>query len=384
VAVIVVAGCVPEAPVDPGFVCGSGTVAAGSECAAEVRCGPGTEKQGDRCVPTFKKRTCGPGTKEQDGLCVRVPPSPCPPSEAHRGDKCIPLPPQTLPLPFKAGTVVTVGQGPMSPFSHTGLDAHAVDFLVPPGTPVLAVRAGRVLRAKQDSATGCVQETCKDDANLLWIDHGDGTIARYLHLQKDGVDVAVGASVCTGQIVARSGNTGWSTGPHLHLAVHDLLGQSLPLRFTQSNHAVGTMAYTGQALASETNAVHACAGAPVAWSTCLPGTFEHLGVLLEPPLPPCTRAAMDTAIPVKGRLVLVPGANSGAKGVAVGRMRSTDNTWQFSCMAADATGTFAGQFAWQQKDGHGGSSFVVFAATDAQCKTLGAWTSASWVALTGP
>ena len=72
--------------------------------------------------------------------------------------------------------------------------------------------------------------------NYVWIQHDDGTLAQYQHLQKDGVLVRPGTRVEAGQLIARSGNTGYSTRPHLHLHVSmPSLGidafETVPLRF---------------------------------------------------------------------------------------------------------------------------------------------------------
>jgi hypothetical protein len=68
------------------------------------------------------------------------------------------------------------------------------------------------------------------------VDHGDGTSAIYMHLRHNGVRVQVGRHVNTGRLLAYSGNTGWSGGPHTHFMVMqssagDWYAQSLPVAF---------------------------------------------------------------------------------------------------------------------------------------------------------
>lgn len=85
---------------------------------------------------------------------------------------------------------------------HAGLDLGAA-----PGTPVLASRAGTVVRSGWIGAYGYV----------VYLEHADGFATRYAHLSR--IDVSAGASVERGQRIGAVGSTGASTGPHLHLEV---------------------------------------------------------------------------------------------------------------------------------------------------------------------
>ena len=87
-----------------------------------------------------------------------------------------------------------------------------IDFAVPVGTAVMASCGGTVIRAGWGSGYGyCV-----------YIQHPDGRVTRYGHLSK--VLVKTGQSVKQGEKIALSGNTGVSTGPHLHFEI--LIGGS--------------------------------------------------------------------------------------------------------------------------------------------------------------
>jgi murein DD-endopeptidase MepM/ murein hydrolase activator NlpD len=71
-------------------------------------------------------------------------------------------------------------------------------------------------------------------ANHIRILHADGTMAVYAHLDLASVSVRPGARIRAGQKIARSGNTGFSSGPHLHFAIQQNSGMqiiSLPFRF---------------------------------------------------------------------------------------------------------------------------------------------------------
>jgi murein DD-endopeptidase MepM/ murein hydrolase activator NlpD len=93
-----------------------------------------------------------------------------------------------------------------------GLHAvNAVDFGSPVGTKVRAAADGKVIIAKQGGYNGGF-------GSYIVINHPNGLQTLYGHLSK--VEVAVGESVTQGQEIAKSGNTGKSTGPHLHFEVH--------------------------------------------------------------------------------------------------------------------------------------------------------------------
>lgn len=128
-----------------------------------------------------------------------------------------------------------VEQGFGGAFSHRDAEnRYAVDFAAPIGTRVLAARAGTVIQVESDfSRAGLNAEKFAGRANYVRILHDDGTMALYAHLTLDGVLVRVGQRVRKGQIIGLSGNTGFTSGPHLHFVVQVNRGlrlQSVPFR----------------------------------------------------------------------------------------------------------------------------------------------------------
>ncbi|WKE63929.1 M23 family metallopeptidase [Gallaecimonas kandeliae] len=138
-------------------------------------------------------------------------------------------------LPWQKGRFKVI-QGWGGRFSHDEPHSfYAVDFAMPQGTPVVAARAGRVAMVRMDSTQGCGDKRCIEEANYVVIEHDDGTLGEYFHLMPHSARVKVDDQVQVGQVLALSGNTGFSTEPHLHFVVKtankDARPQSLPFKF---------------------------------------------------------------------------------------------------------------------------------------------------------
>ncbi|GGX64510.1 M23 family metallopeptidase [Streptomyces fructofermentans] len=97
--------------------------------------------------------------------------------------------------------------GGMWTHNHSGQD-----FAVPSGTKVVAAHGGTVVKAGGNGAGDGPAY-----GNAVVIKHGNGTYSQYAHLSR--VEVKIGQVVKTGQQIALSGNTGNSSGPHLHFEI---------------------------------------------------------------------------------------------------------------------------------------------------------------------
>jgi len=99
------------------------------------------------------------------------------------------------------------------------------DFAVPVGTPLASMSSGTVIYAGAESGYGILVE----------VRYWDGTISYFGHMSS--VSVNVGEVVAPAQIVGLSGNTGHSTGPHLHLEIHPGGGIAVdPLPWLTAHH----------------------------------------------------------------------------------------------------------------------------------------------------
>ena len=120
-------------------------------------------------------------------------------------------------LPYQKGLQFTIEQGYNGSFSHQ--NENALDFNMPIGTDILAAREGIVVDVVDSFIGACLDVVCNKKANYVLIAHADGTFANYAHIQYHGAKVAVGDVVNKGELIAVSGNTGYTKGPHLHFVV---------------------------------------------------------------------------------------------------------------------------------------------------------------------
>jgi murein DD-endopeptidase MepM/ murein hydrolase activator NlpD len=153
--------------------------------------------------------------------------------------------------PFAVGTSYRVSQAYPDHITHVTPESFfAIDIALPDGTAVYAARAGTVINVRHDGFRGGTVSVMADQANLIEILHDDGTIAVYGHLHWDSIRVRIGQHVALGEYIADSGNTGFSSGPHLHFAVWRNAGDadvSVPVQFAGPGGSAVT-AVTGMEL----------------------------------------------------------------------------------------------------------------------------------------
>ncbi len=120
-------------------------------------------------------------------------------------------------FPFAKGARIPISQGFNGKASHRG--KNAIDFAVKIGTPIYAARAGRVIALQEAYNRGKFDKSYSKYANYLVIEHSDKTLAKYYHLKQGGVVPILGQDIKEGELIAYSGNTGYTSGAHLHFSV---------------------------------------------------------------------------------------------------------------------------------------------------------------------
>lgn len=109
--------------------------------------------------------------------------------------------------PVKNGTITSSCGERQNPILQKQEFHDGLDIAVPEGTEVVAVKSGTVTQIRQSQTLGLVLE----------YETLDGFVVQYAHLQD--TLVAEGEQITQGQAVAKSGNSGLSTGPHLHYSL---------------------------------------------------------------------------------------------------------------------------------------------------------------------
>ena len=144
--------------------------------------------------------------------------------------------------PFAPEGRFFVGQAFGGSFSHNeDYSQHCIDLSLPPGTPVHVARDGVVMQVEDDFyGRGLDREKFGGRANHVRVLHEDGSMAIYAHLELESVLASPGSKVRTGDFIGNSGDTGFTTGPHLHFCVQVNAGLkvvTVPFRMAGRNGA---------------------------------------------------------------------------------------------------------------------------------------------------
>lgn len=118
--------------------------------------------------------------------------------------------------------------------THNGRMEYAYDYAAGIGTPIYAMRPGQVISIQDKYPDRGGDKEQIHRFNHVWLEHDGGYRSAYVHLQQGfrrRVNLKVGDQVKAGQIIGYSGNSGWSSGPHLHVEVHRAEER---FRFTQT------------------------------------------------------------------------------------------------------------------------------------------------------
>ncbi len=139
-------------------------------------------------------------------------------------------------LPYSPAASYLVSQAHPDKATHYDPSSHhAFDFEMPIGTRVYAARGGIVIDVASDFyQSGTDSNRDGPRANIVRVYHADGTMGLYAHLNWNSIRVVPGQRVARGEYLADSGNTGFSTGPHLHFVVQRNGGGSIvsvPIEF---------------------------------------------------------------------------------------------------------------------------------------------------------
>ena len=139
---------------------------------------------------------------------------------------------------------ITSKYGPRS-ISASGFH-YGIDISGHRNANIIAVKAGVVQKVVDQYGEGGFDQSLANRANYIIIKHDDGTSSAYWHLEKGTTKVSEGDRVEQGQVIAGMGNSGYSSGVHLHFEIRDANGNRLnPEEFVDKNNPRPTLVTGG-------------------------------------------------------------------------------------------------------------------------------------------
>jgi murein DD-endopeptidase MepM/ murein hydrolase activator NlpD len=264
-------------------------------------------------------------------------------------------------IPFRPGTETKVVQAYSDQRTHKEDEAFSIDFKCEPGTVVVATKSGVVWNARDDSNKGCDDPSCQGDANFVILDHGDGTFSEYHHLQHYGALVEPGETVCRGEAVGLCGNTGYSSGPHLHYAVTDLTRRTVPTRLPRKTAKDHRFVVPQQTYISHNKRKTACSKRT--YSKLPRDAFAQQGILLDQRLPIVVSAG-ETTLELSGRYT------GPHPHVAIHRKPVDGGSWNHRCIDHD-DGKFQTTVSWPNDSYETGYYWLMLSGGSEHCQSPG-------------
>lgn len=268
-------------------------------------------------------------------------------------------------IPFRPDFKARVTQGFHGYHSHKEDLAFSIDFKCEVGEPIVASRAGVVWDARKSSNTGCAKDTCVDKANYVVLDHGDGTYTEYYHLQHWGAMVKPGEQVCAGQLIGLCGNTGFSSGSHLHFSVISPQRQSVPVRFFEAMQPGQGFIVPEATYTSKNTRELGCAKTD--YSMLAQDAFSHHGIRLDQPHPMFISRTKDKSIKLSGSYY------GDHPQVAIHTNSLSEDSWKNNCVPVK-NHRFEVDLDWSKLAPRDGFYWFIITGSNEKCESPGwAW-----------
>ena len=274
---------------------------------------------------------------------------------------CRPQPSPPHALPFRPGYETEIMQGYHGYQTHKNELAYSLDFKCEPGTPIVASRDGVVWDVRDDSNRGCNDRSCIEDGNYVVLDHGDGSFTEYHHLQQFGALVEKDEQVCRGETIGLCGNTGYSSGPHLHFAITNAAHRTLPGRLPSESSRGFPVAIPDTRYTSHNELDVPCGRTE---PSRLPrDAFAHYGVVLE--ATPLLSLEIGSSTRIRGRY------HGDQAQVAIHRKPVEQGEWHDRCISVDDSGRFETTMRWPAETFEPGFYWFIITGADEECHAPG-------------